>query len=291
MLAESANEARRQAEICNACRYCEGYCSVFPAMHRLRNFSGSEIAHLANLCHNCRGCYYACQYAPPHEFDVNLPKALAEVQADSWKHYAWPSEFATLFGRSGLTISAALALSIAGLFWMAAVLRPEAGNGFYAYLSHGLLLGVFIPAFLAPMFCLGISLRRYWLDTGSGRVTWKGLAGALRSAGRMSNLSGGHGDGCNYEDEDRFSHGRRSTDFFSASPLHAQAHCFTTHSVSRHRTALSAFRRFSACPAACCCARERSVLPGSRSEPTGLRERRTTGAAKWRSSCFCSQPA
>jgi citrate/tricarballylate utilization protein len=23
-------EARRQMEICNACRYCEGYCAVFP---------------------------------------------------------------------------------------------------------------------------------------------------------------------------------------------------------------------------------------------------------------------
>jgi hypothetical protein len=27
-------EARRQVEICNACRYCEGYCAVFPAINR-----------------------------------------------------------------------------------------------------------------------------------------------------------------------------------------------------------------------------------------------------------------
>ena len=26
------DEARRSMEICNACRYCEGYCPVFPAM-------------------------------------------------------------------------------------------------------------------------------------------------------------------------------------------------------------------------------------------------------------------
>ena len=73
-------EARRQTEICNACRYCEGYCSVFPALHAKRAFSDGDITQLANLCHNCRGCYYACQYAAPHEFDLNLPAALAEVR-------------------------------------------------------------------------------------------------------------------------------------------------------------------------------------------------------------------
>ena len=25
-------EAARQVNICNACRYCEGYCAVFPAI-------------------------------------------------------------------------------------------------------------------------------------------------------------------------------------------------------------------------------------------------------------------
>ena len=27
-------EAERQLDICNACRYCEGYCAVFPALER-----------------------------------------------------------------------------------------------------------------------------------------------------------------------------------------------------------------------------------------------------------------
>ena len=35
-------EARRQAEICNACRYCEGYCSVFPALQAERAFSDGD---------------------------------------------------------------------------------------------------------------------------------------------------------------------------------------------------------------------------------------------------------
>ena len=36
----SVETARRQMEICNACRYCEGYCAVFPAMMRKRVVMG-----------------------------------------------------------------------------------------------------------------------------------------------------------------------------------------------------------------------------------------------------------
>ena len=64
--AELLKETGRQLVICNACRYCEGYCAVFPAMELRRSFSDGELEHLANLCHNCRSCFYACQYAPPH---------------------------------------------------------------------------------------------------------------------------------------------------------------------------------------------------------------------------------
>ena len=61
-------EAERQLTICNACRYCEGYCAVFPALERRRELTEGDIAHLADLCHDCRACYTACMYAPPHEF-------------------------------------------------------------------------------------------------------------------------------------------------------------------------------------------------------------------------------
>ena len=38
-MAESLSESRRQLEICNACRYCESYCAVFPAMSLRRTFN------------------------------------------------------------------------------------------------------------------------------------------------------------------------------------------------------------------------------------------------------------
>ncbi len=202
-------EARRQAEICNACRYCEGYCSVFPALHAERAFSDGDLTQLANLCHNCRGCYYACQYTAPHEFALNLPRALAEVRQDSWQAHAWPRGFARLFDRAGVAMAGLLVLGFAGIFALSQALRPESGEGFYAYMSHSLMVAIFAPAFLLPLFALVVSLRAYWRTVGGGRVTLGAIMQAIKAAGQMRNLKGGHGEGCNFEDEDRFSHARR----------------------------------------------------------------------------------
>ena len=49
-------EARRQLHICNACRYCEGFCAVFPAMTRRLSFDSADVHYLANLCYNCGAC-------------------------------------------------------------------------------------------------------------------------------------------------------------------------------------------------------------------------------------------
>ena len=88
-LNDSQAEGARILTICNACRYCEGYCAVFPAVEIRRDFTAADLDYLANLCHNCAECYYACQYAPPHEFAVNVPKALAEIRGQSYRRYQW----------------------------------------------------------------------------------------------------------------------------------------------------------------------------------------------------------
>lgn len=222
-ITDAISEARRQAEICNACRYCEGYCAVFPALQSERSFSDGDLTQLANLCHNCRGCYYACQYTAPHEFALNVPKALAEVRHESWKKYAWPAGFAGLLDRSGLAISAGLVLSFAAVFALAQALRPEAGDGFYAYMSHSLMVAIFAPAFLLPLLALAVSLRAYWRDVGGGTLRLSDLRTAFFDAGRMKNLSGGHGEGCNFEDEDRFSQARRH---FHQATLYGFLMCF-----------------------------------------------------------------
>lgn len=205
----SFDEARRQIEICNACRYCEGFCSVFPAMTRQKAFADGDLTQLANLCHNCRGCYYACQYTAPHEFALNIPAALGEVRAESWERLARPQALARLFQSHGVAMAGLLVVVLAGFFWALAAWRPESGAGFYAHLAHNTMVAIFVPAFLAPLALIALSVRDYWREVGGGRVRASHLMAALQAAATMKNLSGGHGEGCNFENGDRFSDRRR----------------------------------------------------------------------------------
>ncbi|MGH6716981.1 MAG: tricarballylate utilization protein TcuB, partial [Bradyrhizobium sp.] len=98
------DEADRVMTVCNSCRYCEGLCAVFPAMEMRRAFSDGDLNYLANLCHACGACYVDCQFSPPHEFNVNVPKTLAVARAESYAAYAWPRALSGLFARNGLVI-------------------------------------------------------------------------------------------------------------------------------------------------------------------------------------------
>lgn len=229
MQTDLLQEARRQAEICNACRYCEGYCSVFPALHAERAFSDGDLTQLANLCHNCRGCYYACQYTAPHEFDLNLPQALANVRQDSWEELAFPRAAGKAFQKNGVQIAIATVIGFALLFWAARAFAAVGGAGFYADLSHNTLIAIFLPAFLFPLVSIAISLRRYWRHIGAGPFRPAHLAKALRQAATMKNLKGGHGDGCNFEDQDRFSHARRAV---HQAVMYGFLLCFASTSVA-----------------------------------------------------------
>ncbi|MCP4207918.1 MAG: tricarballylate utilization 4Fe-4S protein TcuB [Shimia sp.] len=209
MQADLIQEARRQAEICNACRYCEGYCSVFPSLHANRAFTDGDITQLANLCHNCRGCYYACQYTAPHEFDLNLPAALAEVRRDSWESFAWPQPVARKFNTHGGAIVLALVAGFALLFAAIKAIGSAGGEGFYAALSHNAMVAIFAPAFLLPLVSITVGVRRYWREVGGQGLTFSDVSGAFGRAAKMQDLAAGHGEGCNFEDEERFSQGRR----------------------------------------------------------------------------------
>lgn len=202
-------EARRQIEICNACRYCEGFCAVFPAMTRNKTFAAGDLTQLANLCHNCRGCYYACQYTEPHEFALNIPAALADVRLESWERLARPQALARVFQTQGVAMAGLLVVALAWFFWALTLWRPETGAGFYAHLAHNTLVMIFLPAFVLPLALVALSVRDYWREVGGGRVRLAHLLRAFDQAARMKNLSGGHGEGCNFEDGDRFTHRRR----------------------------------------------------------------------------------
>ncbi len=204
-------EVARQMQICNACRYCEGYCAVFPAMTRRLEFAKADIHYLANLCHNCGACLHACQYAPPHEFAVNVPQAMAQVRGQTYADYAWPAALGALYKRNGLTVALALAAGLALFLVLAMALKgslwhaPLAGN-FYAIFPHNLLVGLFAPIFLFAALALGLGVRRFWRDVSpvqaSAPVPAAGALGqAARDALLLTNLGGGQGQGCNNEDD------------------------------------------------------------------------------------------
>src|SRR5437773_3446100 len=123
-----------QLDVCNACRYCEGYCAVFPALEKRRNFSPGDVVYLANLCHDCRACFYACMYAPPHEFGVNIPKALAEVRERTYAQYALPRVAARLAERHGAVLLTSTLLSV--VFFAAVVALSGGGPRLFAASSE-----------------------------------------------------------------------------------------------------------------------------------------------------------
>lgn len=235
----ATSEARRVMEICNACRYCEGFCAVFPAMTQRREFATEDLDYLANLCHNCTACFHACQYAPPHEFDLNVPRALAEVRTESYQKYAWPGPLASMFRKNGLVVSMVTAFSISALLLLAFVFQDTAvlldehrGPGaFYRVISHGLMVAVAGSTFGFSILAMAVGFVRFW-RAGNAREVDKvrpaSLFAAVKDAATLRHLGGGHGEGCNSENE-AFSNQRR---YYHQATMWGFILCFCATSVA-----------------------------------------------------------
>ena len=210
LLTAPEKEVARQLHICNGCRYCEGFCAVFPAMTRRLEFGKADIHYLANLCHNCGACLHACQYAPPHEFAINVPKSMATVRGQTYSDYAWPKALGGLYKRNGLTVSMALAVSLS-LFLMLAIesngslWSGPVQNGFYAIFPHNLMVSMFAPIFLWSVLALALGVIKFWREvtpaTSGAPLSSPAAAEAAHDALRLKYLGGGHGEGCNNEDD------------------------------------------------------------------------------------------
>src|SRR5262249_26917270 len=179
--------------ICNACRYCEGFCAVFPAMERRLTFNEADIDYLANLCHNCAECYYACQYAPPHEFAVNVPKVFAEIRAQSYAKYAWPA-----FVHVGSWWAVAAGVAITVLLAVSGSAKTRAD--FYGVISHETMVAVFgaLAALIIVVQLAGFV--RFWRASGRTMAEFlrpSSLLNAARDALSLKNL-GSDGAGCTY---------------------------------------------------------------------------------------------
>ncbi|MGA9865470.1 MAG: tricarballylate utilization 4Fe-4S protein TcuB [Acetobacteraceae bacterium] len=214
---DAIREARREMEVCNACRYCEGYCAVFPAVELRREFSAGDLSYLANLCHNCRGCYFSCQYAPPHEWGINVPRSLALVRAQSYEEYAWPAPLARAFQRNGVVVALLTAAALAFVLILTIGLNGDAAlyasrgvqpKSFYQVIPLWVMQLVGLATFLFSLVVLGVGAAKFWRDAGTGRpITPRGAARAVWDVLTLRNLGGG-GHGCN-DDTERFSMTRR----------------------------------------------------------------------------------
>lgn len=204
-------EAERLMVVCNSCRYCEGLCAVFPAMEMRRAFPVGDLNYLANLCHGCGACYYDCQFSPPHEFNVNVPRVFTQLRAQSYQHHAWPAALSGLFVRNGLAISLIAALSTAlFLVGFAVASDPtilttaQTGSGaFYRVMPHNAMVLLFGGAFLYSVIAIAFGVRTFWrnIRNPSGvSITLASLWQAMGDAGRLRYLDGG-GVGCMNSDE------------------------------------------------------------------------------------------
>lgn len=205
---ELQQEASRQLGICNSCRYCEGYCGAFKALTRYRSFDAPTVTHLANLCHNCRGCYYACQYTEPHEFAINIPALLANVRAQNWEQHVKPQQLSRLMQRSMWPYAFLVVLFIM-LFSTVINVPWLSAQPFYSSISHNTLVLIFTPLFVVPLISLAAGIRGYWKSVGGSALKLSDFREALQSAASMKNLSGGQGQGCNYESGERYTSSRR----------------------------------------------------------------------------------
>ena len=200
-------EASRHLTICNACRYCEGYCPVFPAIEIKRDFAKGDVVFLAHLCHDCRACFYACMYSPPHEFAINIPQVLSQVRVESYQDWSWPSVLGRSFTDrrvantlSAITVGIVIILSVV-LVGPSRLFAVHRGPGaFYAVVPYFAMVS---PALALVFYGIAIWVTggvRFWRAVGNVMVKGEGLralGAAARDALSLKGLKGG-GPGCYY---------------------------------------------------------------------------------------------
>ena len=200
--------------VCNACRYCEQYCPVFPAMEERTSFARVDLAYLANLCHNCGECLYACQYAPPHEFGIDVPRTLAEIRLASYEEYAWPRRLASVFRDHSVPAALVLVAAFSALMLLVTRLTGQAaqpvlpGGGFYAIVPHAAMVAIFGGVFAFAVLAIGVGVTKFVRDVSGGpegpQLRARGAAWrALRDAVTLRHLHTAGADCVTGEEERR----------------------------------------------------------------------------------------
>lgn len=206
-------EAERQLNICSSCRYCEGYCAVFPSLESRTPLTRGDVAHLANLCHDCRDCFYACMYSPPHSFAVNPPQIFSEIRRATYDgglgNFPQRAPSGLRGWRGALSGVAVSAMVLMGTVLCKAGVRPPLGQRAtptspYSVLPYVAILIFALAPFVWSVLMMVRSARRYWIDIqGSvkNHFSYKPLLQAVSYATDLRYLKGG-GAECAYPGEE-----------------------------------------------------------------------------------------
>lgn len=198
---EIYERANKSCIICNSCRYCEGLCAVFPAMEKKREFSLQDIDYLANLCHQCSECFYDCQYAPPHEFDLSIPTQFARVRQVSYEKYAFPGFLGKAFRKNAIVSSIVLVLAVFIGFFMASGASGDGQGNYYFFIPEGCMISIFGAVAVLVLVALFGSCAKYAKAIGLNKVNAKAITQSIKDALKMRYLGGHEGEGCTYPSE------------------------------------------------------------------------------------------
>jgi citrate/tricarballylate utilization protein len=230
---ETLAQGQHVMTVCNACRYCEAYCPVFRAMENRTSFAKGDVLYLANLCHNCGECLYACQYAPPHEFGINVPRALAEARLASYEEYCWPRFMSGMFRRNGVVLSLAISVVSMIVVWLL-VRSSDARGDFYAVIPHDIMVGAFglAASLVVVSLTIGVAraLRSFYGPAHPGPVAGGPERSALRAITDALTLRHLHatGEDCTRDVEMRTPWRR----YFHHCTFYGFALCFASTSVA-----------------------------------------------------------
>lgn len=195
---ENYTDALQSCIICNSCRYCEGLCAVFPAMEKRREFSLKDIDYFANLCHQCSECFYDCQYAPPHEFNVSIPQQFAAIRKQSYQKYAIFGFLGRLFDKNALITSILMVIALVIGFILASGFEGSERGNFFAVVPYDYMVSVFMVVGAVSFIALCGGFVRFAREIGLKGVNLAVIWQSVKDTLTLRYLGGHENEGCTY---------------------------------------------------------------------------------------------
>ncbi len=203
-------DATRQLSVCNACRYCEGLCAVYPAIERRTLFELADLSQLGNLCHDCRACFDSCMFTAPHEFNINMPKLFSEIRLIDYQRFVWPSKVPGFL--SGRFAMLSISLISTAIVFLLAIFNVGVGglitrnvgpkSPFILIPAVQLDVLLLIPAVFSFIILISAGAR-FWKEVGGAPtgLTLRMVLTAIWYAITFRYMDGG-GAACNYPNDE-----------------------------------------------------------------------------------------